>query len=202
MVIRADRRNKGSNTRTLIWHTGRAASVDQSACTTFTNDAWPTQEGVALRVSTDGHPGRAITVMKNIYGSATTRFNVQLIDMSLPTEHGRITPPVPGAEFAAVLAGPTQPWRLCARVIGDRLDYKVWLAASSEPAWDDPTASRTMTLPQSWVYPGRPGVYLGHLTAGAGATLTAISYTDLDPAPTPPPTTSKPEEGSTEASPS
>lgn len=109
MVIRADRRNKGSNTRTLIWDTGRAASVDQAACTTFTNDTWPTQEGVALRVSADGHPGRAITVMKNIYGSATTRFNVQLIDMTLPAERGRITPAVPSAEFAAALAGPTQP---------------------------------------------------------------------------------------------
>ncbi len=71
------------------------------------------------------------------------------------------------------------PWRMCARVRDSTLDWKVWPAARSEPAWGDAIFGTTITLPAEWVYAGRPGFYVGHLDTGDDAEFTDESVTAL-----------------------
>jgi hypothetical protein len=163
--------NIAGNTRTMFWSDTEPRSVDQQVCATFQSDAWPAQEGVSLRTSN----GRAITVMKNIWGRAVNYFNVQLIDMSRPADQGRIAPPVPGVDFGHVLSGAPQPWRLCAKVEGQQLTYKVFPANQPEPAWGDQTYGRTVVLAPDWVYEGQPGIYIGHLNPGGWATFSNVT---------------------------
>jgi hypothetical protein len=49
--------------------------------------------------------------------------------------------------------------------------------------WEDPKFGTTVTLPSEWVYPGRPGFYLGHLEMGDDAAFADESVNTLPAAP-------------------
>jgi hypothetical protein len=72
----------------------------------------------------------------------------------------------------AVLA---YPWTLCARVVGSKLDFKVWPSRHREPAWGDATYSRTITLPPDAPTTGTPGFFIGHLEPGGYADFTKLT---------------------------
>ncbi|MCB1255636.1 MAG: hypothetical protein KDB26_00925 [Microthrixaceae bacterium] len=166
MVVTASASNGGANSRTLVWNTADTGSLDHQTCVTFTSGVWPTQEGVALRVSAEGHPGKAITVMKNVFAFAIQHFNVQLVDLSKPK--GQVLfAPIPASDFGPVLGSASGPWRLCASVVGNELSFKVWPESGIEPSWNDELRTRKMILPPEWVYAGHTGLYAGHLPAGS-----------------------------------
>lgn len=175
VTVTAANTNRGTNSRTVLWSTETPATVDQQVCATFESGIWPTQEGVALRAAAGDHPGRAITVMKNVWAFATQYFNVQLVDLSKPEGRGLMQAPYPSANFGTVLGAGPGPWRLCARTVGNQLSFKVWRTADIEPSWDDPLGTRTVTLTDEWVYPGNTGIYAGHLPAGGAAVFTEVT---------------------------
>ena len=48
------------------------------------------------------------------------------------------------------------PWHFCARVIGSKVEFKVWpVAEPLEPAWGDPTHGGSAMLPAGWSARGR-----------------------------------------------
>ena len=58
------------------------------------------------------------------------------------------------------------PWRVCARVQGDRVDVKAWALSGPEPAWSNPLHTLSVPLPPEFAGPGQAGWYAGHLTSG------------------------------------
>lgn len=170
--------NVGSNSRVWFWRLDAPVSVDQQSCATFSDSGWPAQEGVALRVRTDNDVSRGITVTKNVYGRATSLFNVHVWDTSKPERDGRFTH-LSASDMSDVLADSSYPWTLCARAVGEQITFKVWPAAQPEPTWADITHVRTTTLPSGWAAPGVPGTYVGHLGAMTTATFSGISTTEL-----------------------
>ena len=166
-TVRADALNVGSNTR-MVWVTaGGEVSTDQQVCATWVAWTGLSQAGVALRVRGDGARVRAITVTGNIVWGARFGFNVHVWDTAT---HPKGTVPVTyagGADLSRTF-GPANglmklPWRICARVTGRMLDFKVWPVAKPEPRWGDTRYGRRFRLPASATYPGRPGWYAGHL---------------------------------------
>lgn len=81
---------------------------------------------------------------------------------------------VGSADMRAAVAGwaPGGGRRLCARVTGSPLQFKVWPSHRDEPSWEDPTFTRHVSIPADWVVPGRTGLYIAHLEPGAWAELT------------------------------
>jgi len=72
------------------------------------------------------------------------------------------------------------PWRVCTRMIGTTLGFKIWFpAVMSEPAWNDPAYTRTATVPAAWIVPGKAGWYAGHLPPGGRARYTGLSVWSL-----------------------
>ena len=168
----------GRNLR-MVWRmSATPVSLDHEACDTWGPTDGPiTQQGVALRVVDDrGSVSRAICVMKNIWMGGDWVFNaigfdrgsfvlLGTIDLSEVFDPGGLVTPMP--------------WRMCARVRSRTLAWKVWPTARAEPAWGDAEFGTTVTLPSEWVYPGRPGFYVGHLETGADAEFTDESVVTL-----------------------
>jgi hypothetical protein len=161
----------GRNLR-MVWTTSdTSVSRDHQACDTWgVTDGPITQQGVALRVVEEGGSvSRAICVMKNIWMGGNWIFN------AIGFDHGSFV--VLGAvdlseTFDPDGLVPRLPWRMCARVQDSTLVWKVWPTTRSEPAWGDSMFGATITLPPEWVYPGRPGFYVGHLETGDDAEFT------------------------------
>jgi hypothetical protein len=174
--------NSGGNTRVLLWEQWAPVSWNQQVCASFSDTGGVAQEGVALRIADSATFGgtKALTVTKNIFGKANHFFNVHTWDSAQPggglNQIGYFdfssTTRVPGTHPARPYL--PQPWRMCARVAGDQLSVKAWSTTLPEPAWGDPSGTQTMTLPASAVYPGKMGMYAGHVEPGK-----AIWYADI-----------------------
>lgn len=156
--------NIGTNSRTVFGPLEAPRAVDQEVCVTVTHNGGVTQEGVALRMRTDGRRLRVITITKNIWGLQFDHYNVHTWDMT-----GVGQPPSIVARLSYDplrfhgLNSDVAPRRLCAKVAGPQITIKVWNAQDPEPDWSDPDATRTATLSPEWVYEGQPGFYVGHL---------------------------------------
>ena len=122
LTLRADPTNTAGNTRIVAWQPDRAPSADNEACVTVDGWTWPAQEGIALRVTSQDGRTRAVTVTKNVWGHATTVFNVHVWDTSTP-ELFRL---VASFDLAASLADGAGPQRLCGRTDGGAVDLKAW----------------------------------------------------------------------------
>jgi len=167
-VVVWSRAGTGSNLR-MVWTIDDAPpSRDHQACDTWGPTDGPiTQQGVALRIdATDGQVERAICIMKNIWGGGDWIFNAIGFRSGSFVVLGSVDL---SAVFDADGSVPSLPWRMCARVEGSSLEWKVWPTAGPEPDWDDPLFGGRVTLSPEWVYAGRPGFYVGHLGAGSYA---------------------------------
>lgn len=165
--------NVGGNSRTLFGRTDAPISTNQYSCATVAHSGGIVQEGVAVRMRADGDRHRGITVMKNIFGGVNSVYNVHLWDTTiggdLPARH------IAGFAMEDSVGhgnSDSVPRRLCAKVEGQTLTFKVWPAGNPEPEWNDPTASRSLVLPSDWVFDGQPGLYIGHLEANDWAVFT------------------------------
>ncbi len=168
--LTADAGNTAGNTRFLAWPSASPPSVDAISCATSTSAPWPAQEGVALRIVRSDGRTRAITVTKNVWGRATSIYNVHTWDTST-TE---VLHELGGFDMTAALGAGSRV-RLCARTAGPTVTLKVWRPSDAEPEWTDPTHTRSVALPPVWVYSGRTGVYLGHVEPGSSLSLADLA---------------------------
>lgn len=187
VTVEAPQSNQSMNTRQLFWRSDAKKSVDQSSCEVWSNQSsWINQPAVALRIARFGKGVRAITVTKNVWGGVTSVFHLLLWDTTISGQVGPVmqlmvspqrwwlhglehdggkTDGSPGSSAAL-------PWKMCAKVVGDQLTFRIWPLSKPDPGWGDPKFGSTLTLPDSWVYAGSPGSYIGHLVPGGHFTFT------------------------------
>ena len=200
VAVSAPTTNQSTNLRTLIWQTDRPATVDQQQCAT-----WPSvldlseiglaglagnpgfwQPGLALRIATNGTVSKAISIAQNVWAGGQWIFWVQMWDTGAEVPlyatidfDLRELLVVSAAGEPIWLAGPR--WLVCARVVGPRLDFKLWTGRSEEPSYTDPTHAFHARLPAEWVYPGYSGSYVGHLRPGVGVRFEDIKSSPAGP---------------------
>ncbi len=182
ITLSAPATNTGTNTRLLWYPPAQPMSLDQQSCATWASQTnLGAQQGLALRVRHDLPEGRwrAVTVMKNVVWGANWNLNVLTWDTRDQTPWT-----VRGSVDLAAVFWPGQrlvplPWRVCARVTGDRVTIKGWPASSPEPSWSDPRHTGSVQLPAEWAYAGKGGWYVGHLPAGASTTFTELDLASL-----------------------
>lgn len=150
-----------SNLRSIFWRSNAPDVTNGTACATWLyQSSGAAQEGVALRIT----PTTAITVTKNVIYGLQWVINVHVWTGGVFTE-------LAGYDMGAVLLAGAHtapmPWRVCARVIGNQLTFKVWLPETQdESTWTDPVHARTTTVPDGWLAPGKLGYFTGHVPAG------------------------------------
>lgn len=163
--------NGGVNTRMVFWSTATAASVNGGSCVRFDpNSVWPTQEGVALRISTVGGQTRAVTVTKNVFGYATNVYNVhswQGEDLKL---HASV-------DASRSLAG-SGAVNLCGRIDGKTVRFKIWRSSNPEPSWDDRSWVNSVRVQSLEARSGHFGIYAGHLPPNTTIQVTHFNAPD------------------------
>lgn len=169
------------NVREVFWPTGTPYRIDHDVCMTWHDPATSVEEnypqpGLALRVSPTGPDGnhvRAVTITQNVYGRSIWFAWLNVWDTTLGTKPTAVA----AFDLFPIVSITRQtmrtPWRVCARIRGDRVDFKVW-TDDAEPAWSDRTHVFHATLPPDWVEPGYAGGYIGHLHAGGTGTFSDI----------------------------
>lgn len=177
----------GTDTRVLLDRIDTPLSNDQTSCSTSWNPGgWPAQEGVAVRILIQGDRTRAVTVTKNVWQLLTGIYNVHLWDTSRPEPYLLVAGfDMSGAIGVGDTTTEATARRLCVRVRGQELTFKVWPAAAAEPPWSSPVHVRSVLLPPQGVHAGRPGWYHGHLGPGKVAFHTGMWTGNDDPPGTP-----------------
>jgi hypothetical protein len=177
--------NSGTNdNRVVLDRTDAPLSNDQTSCATaWSNGGWPSQEGVAVRILTQGERTRAVTVTKNVWGNATSVYVVHHWDTARSDGFGQLA----AFDMSEVLgandsSSPDTARRLCTRVKGPELSFKVWPAREPEPSWSDAAYVREVWLPDAARHSGRPGWYSAHLPPGTQQELTEM-WTSTEDAP-------------------
>jgi hypothetical protein len=183
--VSAPWQNSAANgTRVLLDQIDTPLSNDQTSCATAWSDGgWPSQEGVAARILIQGDRTRAVTVIKNVWAQATSVYVVHHWDTSHPEVFGQLaTFDMSGVVGAGDSVSPASARRLCLRVRGSVLSFKVWRSSEPEPTWNDADHVRSVVLPESARHSGRPGWYAGHLPPGSHQEVTQL-WTSNDDAP-------------------
>lgn len=166
--------NTNTNLREIFWPIDE--SYNAQVCATWDNQSADTvQQGVALQIVDSPKRTRAITVTKNIWAHYFLVFNVHMWD----TDWAQPFVGIGQYNMSAVLDSPTGikplPWRICARMDGTILMFKVWLPGTErEPSWTDAIHTNSMLIPKDFAVPGRVGWYVGHIPPGGSA-----RYSDL-----------------------
>lgn len=174
----------GGNLRQMFWPANNPVVPDSESCAIWGAESGPlVQQGAALRITQSGTRLRAITVTKNIFYNAPWIFNFHLWDTAQSPAFTLIG--ATNLQATLVHAGVVTPlpWSFCARVIGNKLEFKVWpLAEPLEPAWGDPSHGGSVMLPAGWSAPGKAGWYIGHIQPTNTAVFTNLStYKWVDP---------------------
>jgi hypothetical protein len=156
------------NRREVFHRRGATASRAQTTCATWVHRSAPdVQEGLAVRIRDDRGRIRAVTLTKNVEFGYYWVFNVLTWDTAREGDPWRA---VGQFDMSAVVSPSgtrlaSLPWRVCLRVAGRDLAFKVWLPGrGTEPTWQDPLAARHTRLPAAFVAAGVPGWYVGHLS--------------------------------------
>jgi hypothetical protein len=167
----------GGNLRQAFWPADNPVVPDSESCAIWgaqTGDL--VQQGAALRIRQDGNRIRAITVTKNIFYKATWIFNFHVWDSAQSPAFTIIGATDLSAELVHAGVTTPLPWHFCARVIDNKVEFKVWpVAEPLEPAWGDPTHGGSATLPAGWTAPGKAGWFIGHLQPHDTAVFTDLS---------------------------
>jgi hypothetical protein len=180
-----------ANDRMVLWPSTETPLVDQESCATWSSQSPAqannviTQEGLALRVATKDGVTRGLTVTKGVWAGVNYALNVHVWNTTW-------SPPfhlLQSFDLSSYLTANGQtsqlPWDVCARVVGDTLDFEVWLAGQVPPAWGNTAQGGTVLLPAGWGFPGRAGWYIGHLARGASATYSNLVVEAPQPSPAP-----------------
>jgi hypothetical protein len=173
--------NGGTNLREVFWPSSQRSSKDSQVCATWSDQSSPSvQQGVALRVVTGSGRTRALTVTKNIWGGAYWVFNVHTWDSSSSSPFTLVSQHDMSSVVWADNQAKALPWRICARVIGPSLTFKVWLPdRETEPSWNDQTHMASTTVPSDYPGSGKTGWYVGHIPPGGSAHYTGLQVQRL-----------------------
>lgn len=158
------------NRRQILTRAGGGRSIDQTTCATWASQSSrAAQQGLAVRVRSDGRRERAVTLTKNTFANYFWVFNLVTWDTDRPGDPWRS---VRQFDMSRVVVRGDRlaplPWRVCLRVRGRQAAFKVWLPRREDaPSWRDPVHVRRTRLPSEFVLRGAPGWYVGHLAAGA-----------------------------------
>jgi hypothetical protein len=170
--------------RQLFWPADNPVVPDSESCAIWGAETGPlVQQGAALRIAEQGSRIRAVTVTKNVFYGATWIFNFHVWD----TAQSPAFTLVAATDLSATLvhAGVVTPlpWHFCARVIGSKLEFKVWpVAEPLDPAWGDPAHGGSVILPAGWEQPGKAGWFVGHIQPNNLAVFTDLAtYKWVDP---------------------
>jgi len=174
----------GGNLRQVFWPGDNPVVPDSESCAIWGAESGPlVQQGAALRITQNGSRIRAITVTKNIFYGAPWIFNFHVWDTAQSPPFTLIG--ATDLKNTLVRAGVVTPlpWNFCARVIGSKLEFKVWpVAEALEPAWGDRTHGGSVNLPAGWSAPGKAGWFIGHIQPWNVAAFTNLAtYKWIDP---------------------
>jgi Calx-beta domain len=178
--------------RMVFWPSSESPEADEESCATWSSQT-PSesplvhiQEGLVLRAATEDGVTRAITVTRNVYANAFWVFNVHVWNTVNPAPFDLIDQ-VSLATYFETNGGDAVPIDVCARVVGDALQFEVWRVGDRPPAWGTSVGANaqggTVALPAGWDYPGEAGWYVGHLPADADAVYTDEYTGPPQPAP-------------------
>lgn len=163
-----------NNEREAFWFDNSPVEQDEESCATWQSGSGISQQGAVLHLTRTSDGGvRAITVMKNIYAGALWEYNFDTWDS------GNVANPF--TELAGVnlsqdpgVGTNTYPIHLCARTVGDQLEFVAW-GSGSEPAYGTPNMGGSVTIPSDFQNPGIAGWYIGHLSPGSSAAFSDLS---------------------------
>lgn len=170
------------NVRIAFWKTGAKTSLDQQSCVVWREPTGKSQPGIALRIDPGGpdRPARALVVTQNVWGDVNWTLNLLGMEVGVPPAKNAFG----NVDVLETLRGPghsvsTDPWHVCARVVGRKVSIKTWLDNQTEPAWTSKSGVWHLTVPADWVYSGYAGAYAAHLKPGASRKFEALTTTDL-----------------------
>jgi hypothetical protein len=172
LVVRASRGDREPNRREVVVDRREPVSRGQLSCATWTRQSdWRVQPGLAVRVVDTGGRVRAVTLTKNIAFGIQTVVNLLTWDTARRGDPWRV---LRQYDVASVVVRDGRllplPWRVCLRVEGRRLSFKIWpLGRVDRPGWDQRRYVRHGRLPRSFDIAGRPGWYVGHVPGGGSA---------------------------------
>jgi hypothetical protein len=174
----------GGNVRQIFWPGDNPVLPDTESCAIWSGQSGAhVQQGAALRIRQDGSRVRAVTVTKNVFLDATWIFNFHVWDTSKSPAYT----PIGATNLEAALRHDgivtPLPWHFCARVIGSKLEFKVWTATDAfEPAWGDRNHGGSVQLPAGWEAPGKAGWFVGHIQPNNTAVFNDLAtYKWVDP---------------------
>jgi len=174
----------GANVREIFWPRDNPVLPDTESCAIWSGQTGDyVQQGAALRIRQDGSRVRAITVTKNVFLGATWIFNFHVWDTSQSPAYT----PIGATNLEAALRHngvvTPLPWHFCARVIGSKLEFRVWTSTDAfEPGWGDRNHGGSVQLPAGWDAPGKAGWFVGHIQPNNTAVFDNLAtYKWVDP---------------------
>lgn len=178
--VTAPASNSGGNLRLAAVKQGTVTSLDQQSCVTWHGPIVGTsQPGIILRARLGPDRTQAILVTNNVWAGGRPGINVHLADSDASPVFTHVGAVNMSAGLGTIEDLNALPWRFCARAIDSTVAIKAWSIAAHpvEPSWDDATYTATVELPPVAVYPGKPGVFVGHLVPGQ-TTVLSEHFTD------------------------
>jgi hypothetical protein len=169
--------NALSNLRKVFYPSGLADRADEEVCATWDSQSDDKiQEGIAFRITDSNGDVRAVTVTKNVIYGVWWDANVHTWDSASSQPFTQI------AQFdtsKVTVVGNGQeapfPWRVCGKVIGATLYFKLWTPDTmTEPSWTDTNYTFTTTIPDGYLNAGQAGFYVGHIPAGGVAAYSSL----------------------------
>ena len=181
VVIKGDQEDTGYrdlNRREVFARRGTPTTGRQTSCATWVRQSRPAaQQGLAVRIRDRDGRVRAVTLTKNVQFGLYWVFNLLTWDTARGGDPWR---KVGQFDLSPVIGRSTQrlaalPWRVCLRVTGRQVAFKVWLPRErTEPSWSERHYVRRARLPRGYAA-GVPGWYVGHLPPGAKVVYGALS---------------------------
>ena len=151
--------------REFFWDPTGPVAADLTVCATFADGRGLDQQGVVLRLNLlPGNRVTGVSVTRNVWEYAFDVFNFHVWDTASD-------PASPFTQFGSTVV-PTLPERpatyplhLCARTVTatDTVQFVVWTAHQTRPAWGDPTWGGQATIPAGAPTSGCGGWFAGHL---------------------------------------
>lgn len=169
LQVTAPTSNIGGNLRIAAVRNRTPSSLNHGSCVTWHGPMSDgVQPGIVLRALLEPDRTRAIMVTNNVWLGFRSMVNVHLADSNMSPPYTQIAAVNMTAGLGTAQDLAPLPWRFCARANGATVTVKAWSipAHPIEPDWADPFHAVAVQVPESAVYPGKPGVYTGHLKAG------------------------------------
>lgn len=174
------------NEREAIWYDNAPTAQNEEGCETINDSPGLTQDGVMLHVN-QGTSGvvTGIAVDINIWMGAKWIVNIYSVTGDTSDDGGAIGSIQGGYDMSPVLGGASgpftpYPWNLCARTVGNQVQFVIWTGAGSAPAFGSPGQSGSATIPDTYMNPGKVGWWLGHIPAGSNHTISGLNAIDND----------------------